>query len=181
MNHVFSGSFRILAVLASFISMDLTFSWDLILNVFNSKFVTSSDKCTWNIIIPRGTKTALHYIFLVVKHQPSTSVFPAFLSLKRKKYWFKSLIWADQVLNLRRITFKAIMLTITQLVWFKFVFFFRYIYSEETTSNNIQMISGQIAPGDFDTYLNSQIETYSTFNLVISAPNVWLFLFNYVD
>jgi hypothetical protein len=38
------------------------------------------------------------------------------------------------------------------------------------------------APGHFDTYmyLNSQMGTNANLNLVISAPNVWLFLFNYV-
>jgi hypothetical protein len=50
-------------------------SWDLILNVFNSKTVTSSDKCTWVIIIPEGAKTARHYIFHVVIHQPRASFF----------------------------------------------------------------------------------------------------------
>ena len=50
-------------------------SWDLILKVFNSKTVTSSDKCTWVIIIPEGAKTARHYIFHVVIHQPRASFF----------------------------------------------------------------------------------------------------------
>ena len=132
MNHAFSKSFSKLDSFG-FIYINESYiwksdlSWDLILNVFNSKPVTSSDKCTWNIIIPGGAKTALHYIFLVVIHQPRASFCPAFLSWKRKKYWFKSLIWADQGLNLRWTTLKAIMLTITQLVWFRFVSFFKYI------------------------------------------------------
>jgi hypothetical protein len=99
LNHAFSRSFSkldsfgFIYINGSYIwKSDL--SWDLILNVFNSKPVTSSDKCTWNIIIPGGAKTALHYIFLVVIHQPRASFFPAFLSWKRKKYWFKSLIWS---------------------------------------------------------------------------------------
>jgi hypothetical protein len=132
LNHVVSRSFSkldsfgFIYINGSYIcKSDL--SWDLIFNVFNSKPVTSSDKCTWNIIIPGGAKTALHYIFLVVIHQPRASFCPAFLSWKRKKYWFKSLIWADQGLNLRWTTLKAIMLTITQLVWFRFVSFFKYI------------------------------------------------------
>jgi hypothetical protein len=54
------------------------------------------------------------------------------------------------------------------------------MFSEEPTSNNIQWYQVKSAPGHFDTYLNSQIGTYSNWNLVISAPNVWLSLFNYV-
>ena len=55
------------------------FSWDLILNVFNSKTATSSDKCTWFIIIPGGAKTARHYIFVFVFiHQHGASFFPVF-------------------------------------------------------------------------------------------------------
>ena len=134
MNHVFSssfsklGSFGFIYINGSYIwKSDL--SWDLILNVFNSKTVTSSDKCTWIIIIPGGAKTARHYIFLVVIHQPRPSFFPDFLSWKCKKYWCKSLIWADQGLNLWWTTFKAIILTITQLVWFRCLLylFFKYV------------------------------------------------------
>jgi hypothetical protein len=80
-------------------------------------------------------------------------------------------------LNLRWTTLKAIMLTITQLVWLRcllYLFFLNMLI----TSKWYQVKS---APGHFDTNLNSQIGTYSNLNLVISAPNVWLFLFNYVD
>jgi hypothetical protein len=102
-------------------------SWDLILNVFNFKTVTLSDTCTWIIIIHGGAKSAHHYIFLSVIHQPRVSFFPALLSWKRKKYWFKSFIWADQYLNLRWTTFMAIMLTITHVVqMFVVSFFFKY-------------------------------------------------------
>ena len=58
------------------------------------------------------------------------------------------------------------------------VSFFLNMFSEEHTSNNIQWCQVKSAPGHFDTYLSSQISTYSNINLVISAPNVWLFLFN---
>jgi hypothetical protein len=134
LNHAFGrnfsklGSFGFIYINGSYIwKSDL--SWDLILNVFNSKPVTSSDKCTWNIIILGDAKTALYYIFLVVIHQPKASFFPAFLSWKRKKFWIKSLIWADQVLNLRWTTLKAILVIITQLVWFRCLLylFFKYV------------------------------------------------------
>ena len=64
------------------------------------------------------------------------------------------------------------------------VSFFLNMFSEEPISNNIQWYRVKSAPGHFDTYLNlfkcSEIGTYSNRNLVISAPNIWLFLSNYV-
>jgi hypothetical protein len=48
--------------------------------------------------------------------------------------------------------------------------FFLNMLSEAPTSNNIQWYQVKSAPGHFDTYLNSQIDTYSNRILVISAP-----------
>ena len=138
------------------------FSWDL--KVFNSKTVTS---------ISFLEVQKLHVLF------PSFTRSSSSLPSKRKKYIFKSLIWADHSLNLRWTTFKAIMLTITHLVWFRCLLYFNML-SEEPTSNNIQWYQVKSAPGHFDTYLDNQIGTYPNRNLVISAPNVLVFLFNYV-
>ena len=105
---------RDLAVLASFISMDLinenlTFHGILMFSILKLSHPVTNALALLSFLV--GQK--LHVLFSSFPRSSSP------LSWKRKKYRFKSLNWNDQGLHLRWTTFKAIMLTITQLMWFR--------------------------------------------------------------
>ena len=103
-------------------------------------------------------------IFLVVIHQPRASFFPVFDFERPGLEPTMDHIEGDHANN-----------HTTGVVQ---MFVVSFVLNMLITSKWYQVKS---APGHFDTYLSSQISTYSNINLVISAPNVWLFLFNYVD
>jgi hypothetical protein len=172
LNHAFRRSFFKLGSFGFiYINGSYIWKWDLILIVFNSKTVTSSDKCTWIIIIPEMQK--LHVItFFLLSYINQGRPFFQLSSLEnaRNNYltvWFEpTRAWTYDGPHLRWSCLPS------HNWWGSNVccIFFLNMFSEEPTSNNIQWYQVKSAPSHFDTYLNSQICTYSNRHLVISTP-----------
>ena len=124
-----AGVFRNLIVLASFISMDLTYenlTFHGILFLMFSILNLSHPVTNALEILSFLEVLKLHFItFFLLSYINHGRHFFQLSCLENGRNTDLSLwFWADRGLNLRWTTLKAIMLTITQLVWFRCLLYF---------------------------------------------------------